>query len=87
VLFNQGRTAEAIEHYLKALRIKPDFEKAHNNLGFALARTGDIEGAIASFRESIRINPNNVHAKKNLKWALMMQQKKAMKKPPSKSIQ
>jgi len=27
----QGRTQEAIDHYLKALRIKPDYVEAHNN--------------------------------------------------------
>ena len=45
-LDKQGRTAEAIEHYLQALRIRPYYEKAHNNLGIALARTGDIEGRL-----------------------------------------
>ena len=33
VLNKQGRTEEAIEHYLLALQINPDSEKAHNNLG------------------------------------------------------
>jgi lipoprotein NlpI len=59
---------------LQALRIKPDYEKAHNNLGVALFRKGDIEGAISHFREAVRINPDYVYAKNNLKKALMMQQ-------------
>ena len=33
---NQGRLDQAVPHYLQTLRIKPDHEKAHNNLGSAL---------------------------------------------------
>ena len=40
VLYNQGRTEEAKEHYLHALRINPDYEEAHNNLGLALKQSG-----------------------------------------------
>ncbi len=75
-LDKQGRTAEAIEHYLQALRIKPYYEKAHNNLGITLAHAGDIEGAITHFRIALRINPDYVNAKNNLKKVLMMQQQK-----------
>jgi hypothetical protein len=35
-LDKQGRTEEAIEHYLQVLRIKPDYVEAHYNLGNAL---------------------------------------------------
>jgi tetratricopeptide (TPR) repeat protein len=31
---------EAIGHFLQALRIKPDYERAHNNLGLAHAEQG-----------------------------------------------
>ncbi len=65
---------EAIEHYLQALRIKPDFVDAHNNLAIVLFRKGNIEGAIAHFREAVRINPDYIPAKKNLKKLLMTQQ-------------
>jgi len=73
-LSEQGRTAEAIEHYLQALRIKPDYVDAHNNLGASLFRKGNIKGAIVHFRKALLINPDNVHAKNNLKTALMIQQ-------------
>jgi len=33
---DRGNVRKAIEHYLKALRIKPDYGNAHNNLGYAL---------------------------------------------------
>ncbi len=61
---------------LQALRIKPDFVGAHTNLAVALIRKGNIEGAIAHFREALRINPGHVNAKINLEKALMVQQQK-----------
>ena len=36
-LAQAGRLPEAIAHYEQALRIKPDYAEAHNNLGIALA--------------------------------------------------
>ena len=38
----QGRTDEAIREYQAALRINPDYAKAHCNLGVAYARTGPL---------------------------------------------
>ncbi|MDP7453566.1 MAG: tetratricopeptide repeat protein, partial [Arenicellales bacterium] len=72
----QGRTEEAVEHYLQALRLKPDYAEAHNNLGVALVRKGDIKGAIVHFREALRINPGHIDVKNNLNRVLMMQQKR-----------
>ena len=43
LLSNQGRTEEAKEHYLQALRINPESEKAHYNLGLALHKQGRTE--------------------------------------------
>ena len=39
-LAGQRRLEEAVAHYSAALRIKPDFAEAHNNLGLALAEQG-----------------------------------------------
>ncbi len=33
-----------IEHYRQALRLKPDYPEAHNNLGIALVQTGRLAG-------------------------------------------
>ena len=55
---------------MEALRIDPDFEEAHNNLGVALIHKGKIEEAIFHFREALRIRPDYADAKKNLKKAL-----------------
>ena len=70
-----NNTNKAIEHYLKALRIKPDYEEAHNNLGISLYLKSNTEKALVHFRKALSINPNNVPAKNNLKKALMQQEK------------
>jgi Flp pilus assembly protein TadD len=45
-----GKTPQAVAHYKEAIRLRPDFGKAHVDLGAALARQGDRSGAAAEFR-------------------------------------
>ena len=35
-LLQQGRVDDALQHFLEAIRIRPDYPDAHNNLGGAL---------------------------------------------------
>ncbi len=72
-LSKQGRTAEAIDHYLKALRIKPDNAKAHNNLGNALSKQGRTAEAIDHYLKALRIKPGLEKAHYNLGTALYEQ--------------
>ena len=72
-LYRQGRTAEAIEHYLQALLIKPDYAESHNNLGFALANQGRTEEAINQYLEALRINSDYADAHNNLGITLVKQ--------------
>ena len=46
---------------------------AHYNLGVALGSKGDLDGAIAEYREALRLNPNNDEAHVNLGVALGQQ--------------
>lgn len=62
--------ARAITHYREALKIKPDYGRAWNNLGAALAREGKIEEAITAYREALRLQPANAQAYYNLGLAL-----------------
>ena len=66
VLSKQDRSEEAIEHYLHALRINPDFEDAHNNLGLALKKNGHIEEAKEYYLQALRINPESEKTHLNL---------------------
>ena len=56
--------------YREALRLNPNDDEAHNNLGIALGNKGDWDGEIAEEREALRLNPNNDVAHNNLGVAL-----------------
>jgi len=47
-----GRVEEAIDHYRKALEIRPDYAESHNNLGNALLRQGRLDEAIVHLRKA-----------------------------------
>ena len=59
-----------MKHYREALRKKPDFEKAHNNLAIALFYKGNIDEAVSHLQEAIRINPDYANARQNLRKIL-----------------
>jgi tetratricopeptide (TPR) repeat protein len=69
-LEKKGRTAEAIDHYIQALCIKPDYAEAHHNLGLALDKQGRTAEAIEHYLQALRIKPNYVDAHNNLAIAL-----------------
>lgn len=73
VALGNSRLDEAKEHYLKALRINPDYMEAHNNLGIALEMQGLRDEAISHFLEALRIKPNDMKAHYNLGNILLKQ--------------
>ena len=56
-LEKQGRIKEAIEHYLKALQIRPEYAKAYHNLGNAYVKQGRTQEAIKHYLKALRIKP------------------------------
>jgi tetratricopeptide (TPR) repeat protein len=58
-----GRRAEAAATMAGALANSPDDSMTHANQGFALLHANDPRKAIHHFREALRINPENEHAK------------------------
>ena len=69
-LDRQDRTKEAIEHYLQALRISPDYVKTYYNFGVALNKQGRTKEAIEHYLQAIRIKPDFDKAHNNLGVAL-----------------
>jgi len=61
-----GREGEAIEHYEKALAIKPDYVEALNSLGLTLVHVGRVKEAIDRYGQALKIKPDYVQAHNNL---------------------
>jgi len=72
-LAQQGKLAEAIDHYRQALRIDPDYADAHNNWGAALANQGKVAEAVEHYQTALRINPDYADAHFNVGAALARQ--------------
>ena len=60
------KPADAIQHFQKAIEIAPDFYPAHNNLGSAYLKQGDLGRARGQFSEVVRLNPSDAMAYFNL---------------------
>ena len=70
MLVQQGKSAEADEHYRQALLIKPDHADAHNNWGLALTNQGKLAEAGEHFRQALQIKPDHAEAHNN--WGLAL---------------
>ena len=57
---------ESIKSYKMALKIKPDFAEAYNNLGLVLKDIGNIEAAIQNYIKAIETKPNFAEAYNNI---------------------
>ncbi len=62
----EGKTADAITQYQRALQMEPRMADAHNNLGLALAAQGEYARAIAHFENAIALHPGHADAHNNL---------------------
>jgi tetratricopeptide (TPR) repeat protein len=59
----------ALEHYQRALRLRPDHGDAHSGLGDALMKIGQPGKALDHLLEAVRINPLNLTARYRLATA------------------
>ena len=70
-LSQEGRAAEAAAEFEAALRLKPDYADAENNLGVALGQMPGRSGeAMAHFRAALGLRPDYADAHYNLGIAL-----------------
>ncbi len=56
ILTGKGRSQEAIEHYERAIALRPGYFETYLNLGLALMERGDCDAAILNFRKGLAIN-------------------------------
>ena len=66
---NQGRFEEAIKEYQTAIKLKPDYAKAYNNLGTAYYDRGRLDEAIKEYQTAIKLQPDYADAHRNLALA------------------
>jgi serine/threonine protein kinase/Flp pilus assembly protein TadD len=64
------RPEEAVRYLTAALAVRPDSSGAHLNLGNALKKCGDMEGAMRRYRAALEIDPMYVAAHMNLGHSL-----------------
>lgn len=65
-LMADGRLDEAFYHVGEALRSKPDYAAAYNNLGVIYNRRGDIAQTIAAYDRALSIDPTLSETRFNL---------------------
>jgi len=66
VLGEQGEAEQAIDHYRRAVDLRPDYAEAHYNLGRLLVEQGQFDDAIAHYEKAAAINPADAEAQNNL---------------------
>ena len=66
VLSEQGEADQAIDHYRRAVALRPDYAEAHYNLGRLLVEQGQLDDAIAHYERAAAINPADAEAQNNL---------------------
>ena len=54
-----------------AIKLNPNHTNAHYNLGYALLQKGEMKEAVHHFRETLKLRPDLVSARKNLEMALL----------------
>jgi tetratricopeptide (TPR) repeat protein len=65
-----GNYSEAVEYLELAVRLQPDHEDFHNNVGIALSHTGRLPEAIEHFRQALELKPDYPDAHYDLALAL-----------------
>jgi len=61
-----GQLDISVQNYEKALSIKPDYAKAHYNLGSVLQEQGKLHDSVKSYENSIAFEPENAQTHNNL---------------------
>jgi tetratricopeptide (TPR) repeat protein len=63
---DQGRVANAVDHFRKSLAMKPASAAAHYNLATALTMAGSLDEAMSSYEKALELRPDYALAHNNL---------------------
>jgi tetratricopeptide (TPR) repeat protein len=62
----QGRAADAIQHFQRALAADPTYAPAAQHLAAALQSTGDNAAALTAYKEALKLDPAHAETRCNL---------------------
>jgi len=77
LLLEQYQRQEALAHCREAVRLRPNFPEAQNNLGNVLRELGRLAEAKACYAETLRLNPDLAITYNNVGQALQEESKLA----------
>ncbi|MDQ3743778.1 MAG: tetratricopeptide repeat protein, partial [Acidobacteriota bacterium] len=60
---------QAVDEFTQAVRLRPEWAEAHNNLGVALGSQGRFKEAVGEHLEALRLKPGYTGALFNLAYA------------------
>lgn len=63
---HQGHSDSALQRYEEAVKLVPEFARAHFCRGTLLLEKGDTSGALSAFQETVRLQPDSKSAFYNL---------------------
>jgi protein O-mannosyl-transferase len=69
-LLQESRVDDAIAAYEQALKNRPNYPGAENNIGFALFQKGRPSEGIAHWQNALAAEPDSVDSLNNLAWVL-----------------
>jgi tetratricopeptide (TPR) repeat protein len=69
-----GAFQKSIQDARAALRLRPNFPEAYNNIAAGYASLHQWDLAVAAAQEAIRLKPDYQLAKNNLAWAISERQ-------------
>ena len=74
-LYQQGKYADSIAAAREALKLRPDYSLAWNNIMASCNQMGDWDLAIAAGEKAVSLDPTNQRAQNNLAWARAQKKK------------
>jgi tetratricopeptide (TPR) repeat protein len=73
--YQQGKFEESIQAAREALKLRPDYSDAWNNIAAAYNSESRWDEGISAALQAIRFKPDNQLAKNNLAWAIQQKQR------------